>query len=95
MAQSMALWFRKTYRLAPTDPRYLAATPEEIETEYWAHYYADHANASEEEYSDDDFSVDDEVERLRREAESRDALASASPTNDDPDDWEEVDLDGE
>lgn len=41
MSETMALWFRRHYRLPPTDPRYLAMTPEGIATEFWANHYAD------------------------------------------------------
>jgi hypothetical protein len=94
MAQSMALWFRKTYRLAPTDPRYLQATPEQIEAEYWAYHFSEKGNSSEEEYEDEDFSVEEEMERIRLAAEAREALESASRVGvNDPGDWEEVILD--
>lgn len=55
----MAFWFRKQFNLAPTDPRFLEATKEQIETEYWAHYYA--TNPASEEAEDDDFDADEYV----------------------------------
>lgn len=39
--------------MAPTDPRFLQMTPEDIEAEYWAYYYE--KNSHQEEYEDDDF----------------------------------------
>jgi hypothetical protein len=42
--------------LAPTDPRFLDATPEQIETEYWAYQYRD--NKVQEEIEDDDFNLE-------------------------------------
>lgn len=35
--RSLRFWFRKQYRLASTDPRYLAMTDEDILLEYEAH----------------------------------------------------------
>lgn len=34
---SINFWFRKKYNLAPTDPRYLEMTQEDIHTEYFMH----------------------------------------------------------
>jgi hypothetical protein len=59
MATSMAFWFRRQYSLAPTDPRFLDATIEDIETDYWAHHYAQ--NPTSEEVEDDDFDADEFV----------------------------------
>jgi hypothetical protein len=73
----LAFWFRRQYSLAPTDPRFLDATIEDIETDYWAHYYAN--NPAKEELEDDDFDL---------EAELRDAEQQSG--GDDPDDWETV-----
>jgi hypothetical protein len=76
-AQTIAFWFRRKYNLAPTDPRYLDATLEQMETEYWAHHY--YENPAKEESEDDDFSL---------EAELRDADAIAASS--DPNDWEDI-----
>ncbi len=56
MAQSLEFWFRRKFNLAPTDPRFLNATIEQIETEYWAHDYFNKPPG--EELSDDDFDKD-------------------------------------
>lgn len=37
LLQTRDFWFRRLFHLAPTDPRYLEATPEQIRTELWAH----------------------------------------------------------
>ena len=37
----METWFRRTFNLAPTDQRYLDATPEIIATEYHTHFFDD------------------------------------------------------
>lgn len=73
MATTLHFWFRRKYGLAPTDERYLEATTEQIETDYWAHFYVD--NPAKEESEDDDFDLD---------AELRDAanLAAAAEAND-------------
>lgn len=59
MATSMTFWFRRKYNLAPTDQRFLDATIEDIETDYWAHYYAE--NPQSEEAEDNDFDPDEYV----------------------------------
>lgn len=76
-AQTIAFWFRRKYNLAPTDPRYLDATLEQMETEYWAYHYFE--NPSQEESEDDDFNL---------EAELRDADAIAARVP--PNDWEDI-----
>lgn len=53
-ANSLELWYRRRYNLAPNDPRFLALTPHDLEVEYWTQYYAD--NPAQEEVSDDDFN---------------------------------------
>lgn len=53
----MQFWFRQKYQLPPTDPRFLALTPEDIEVEYWAHQYFEKPDSAEE-FEDDDFDVD-------------------------------------
>jgi hypothetical protein len=108
MANSLALWFRRTYQLAPTDPRFLAATLEDIEAEYWAYHYQDKKVV--EEFEDEDFDQEAELRRIEEAAEAREraaAAAAASASSDaapvvaDPsdsldlsgvDDWEDVDL---
>jgi hypothetical protein len=76
MATTIHFWYRRQYNLAPTDLRYLDATVEQIETDYWAHYYAD--NPAKEEAEDDDFNL---------EAELADADQVALS---DPNDWEVI-----
>jgi hypothetical protein len=76
MATTIHFWYRRQYNLAPTDFRYLDATVEQIETDYWAHHYAD--NPAKEEAEDDDFSL---------EAELADADQVALS---DPNDWEVI-----
>ncbi len=75
----MGFWFRRKYNLPPNDPRYLALTQQDIFEEYWAHHYAE--NGVVDEVEDEDFDLQAELDRIAREA------------GDDPDKWEEVDLD--
>lgn len=79
MAQTVGFWIRRKYNLLPNDPRFLALTPLEIRTEYWAHFYADNPNQGDE-FEDDDFDLDSIIAEMSRD--------------DDDDQWEEVDLDG-
>lgn len=59
LADTLQFWFRKTYRLAPNDPIFLALTVEEIEREFWAwHYSENRGNVSESEVEDEDFDKD-------------------------------------
>lgn len=61
--------FRKLWNLAPTDPRFLTATPEEIRLDVWAAYYASRPKDSQEtEAYDDEFNLDE----ILRQAESGD-----------------------
>lgn len=59
MAGSVGLWFRRTYRLAPSDPRYLSLTTLEIMTEHYAYYYDDlrQQGKSVDEVEDDEFDL--------------------------------------
>lgn len=66
----MEFWFRRKFNLAPTDPRFLDATREAIETEYWAHWFAD--NPAKVEDADDEFDLAAETARIEREAEEPD-----------------------
>ena len=47
-------WVRKLYQLPPTDPRFLALTPEQIEIEY-EHFLLDHPELAKERYSDPEY----------------------------------------
>jgi hypothetical protein len=50
------MW-RRMYQLAPTDPRFLAMTPEDILADLLAHQYAAKGTPSEE-FEDDDFDAE-------------------------------------
>lgn len=76
----MDVWFRRQYRLPPTDPRYLAMTPYGIAVDFWANHHADlfySGREEAEEFEDEDF----DLEAILRENEAE---------ADDPDDFEEV-----
>lgn len=75
---------RRKYGLAPTDPRFLAMTPEDCEAEFWAHYYADRAGEGGEEYEDDDF----DLEAVLQEAAGAGAAGGVAAAS--PDEWEDV-----
>lgn len=62
MSGTVEFWFRRKYNLAPRDPRFLDLTPEDIESDYWAHYY--YENAGKSEVEDDDFDLDAEIARM-------------------------------
>jgi hypothetical protein len=69
----LTLWFRRKYRLPPTDPRYLDATFHDIEVDYWANRYQDHADSGrpeEEEIEDEDFDLDEITREWAEAAEA-------------------------
>jgi hypothetical protein len=98
MANTFALWFRQKYNLPPSDPRFLALTPEDIEAEYWAAHYQ--SNKVTEEFEDNEFDQDAEIRRIEEAAEARERAAAEAAANapkpeplPDPatvKDWEEV-----
>jgi hypothetical protein len=99
MANTYRLWFRQTYQLAPTDPRYLAASDEDIQAEYWAYEYQ--KGGVKEEYEDEGFDKDAAIREAEERAEAREraareaALAAAATVPDVAaavDDWEEVEV---
>lgn len=76
MATSIEFWFRRKFNLAPTDPRYLDATLDQIEAEFWAHEYANKPPG--EEIEDDEFDMDEAMK-----------WAEQPDQPDDPGDWGE------
>lgn len=76
---------RRKYGLAPTDPRFLAMTPEDCEVEFWAHHYADQAGEGGEEYEDDDFDLAAVLQEAAGSGAGGDLGALASS-----DEWEDV-----
>lgn len=99
-ANSLETWFRRRYRLAPTDPRFLAATLDDIETDFWTQRYAD--GGVTEDYVSDGFDLNDELARIEAEEEARagksgdgstgqdGAGAGASAPAPSTNDWEDV-----
>lgn len=71
MAKGLEFWFRRRYNLAPTDPRFLDVTIEQIETDFWAHTYFDKPPGDE--LEDEDFDVDEIMKQMAED--------------DDPGDW--------
>jgi hypothetical protein len=84
IAHSIPFWFRQRYHLPPNDPRFLALTPEEVETEFWACQYAE--KPATEDYEDD--SID--IEEILAQADREEAALRAAKS----DEWEEVINDG-
>lgn len=62
MAKTMAFWIRRKYSILPTDPRFLDMTALDIQTEYWAHHYADTPEG--ESFEDDDFDLDEIIREM-------------------------------
>jgi hypothetical protein len=75
LKETLEFWFRKKYNLAPTDPRFLDCTPEQIQTEFWAHQY-DTGKVTEE-FEDYEFDAQAEFRRINEEAEAAERSASA------------------
>lgn len=65
MAKSLEFWFRRKFNLAPTDPRFLDATLEQIETEYWAHTYFEKPPGDE--IEDVDFDLNDVLKEMEED----------------------------
>ena len=93
-AHTHQLWFRSQYNLAPTDERFLSATEEQIEAEYWAYQYQN--NKVGEEIEDEDFDLDAVVAGFEKPGNELAALKQRAALNlvaAPVDDWEEVNLD--
>lgn len=75
MAQTAAFAFRRRYLLAPTDPRFLSATLDDIVTDFWAWHF--HENPDDKEVVDESFDLAAEIAAADAEAEG-------------VDDWEDV-----
>lgn len=77
MVGTYQLWFRRKFNLPPTDPRYLNATPEQIVTEFWAHYFEERRLAGkpeEEEFEDETF--DEDLEAIESNPEAWETILS-------------------
>jgi hypothetical protein len=61
----LQFWFRRKYQLTPNDPKFLDLTIEDIETDYWAHYY--YENATADEVEDEDFDLDDILQKMEND----------------------------
>jgi hypothetical protein len=86
LAGTYELWFREKYCLAPTDPRFLAMTEEDIEAEWWAYHYQN-SKASVEFDDDDENAASDYLAQVNAEAEAAEAAASGEQPVQDPGDW--------
>jgi len=65
LSKSLGWWYRRTFNLTATDPRYLEATPEAMALDFWTDYYARHPQLGVTEFENDDFEAD--VERMLAE----------------------------
>lgn len=63
LADSLEFAFRRRYNLAPTDPRFLDATTEDILTDHWAHFYS--VPGTKEEVEDEAFNLDEVVNSMK------------------------------
>lgn len=80
MAHTIPFWFRQRYSLPPNDPRFLALTPQEVETEFWACQYAE--TKAVEDFEDEDI----DIEEILAEADRAEAIKTGE--------WDEVINDG-
>jgi len=68
-AGTFRLWYRRTYNLAPTDDRYLDATDQIIEAEYYSHFFDDlHQKGKLDDYVEDD-AFDETLESITNNEE--------------------------
>ena len=84
MSETIAFAFRRRYGLPPTDPRFLAATEEEMVLDYWAHRHWDDPKLREEVVN-----PDFEADLAAFEAEPGTRPQQPDPPAD-PGDWETV-----
>ncbi|RVT91414.1 hypothetical protein EOD42_22425 [Rhodovarius crocodyli] len=87
-SQTLEAWFRRKYSLPPNDPRFLSATVEMIEADFWMHQYAD-GKAGSEEFEDGDFDLAAEIRRAEEEGEAAEAARAAAAATP-PEDWEDL-----
>lgn len=66
MAQTLEFWFRRKYNLTRSDPRFLAATLDEMYEDYWAHRITEDPKALDE-VTDDDFDIDEVTAAMERD----------------------------
>lgn len=72
--------------MAPTDPRWLALTPEDVETEYWAYQYAENGVPNEIEDENFDANIAELEQSLSQSSSDTDVVELTA----NPDDFEEV-----
>lgn len=76
LSETVEFAFRRRYRLAPTDPRFLNSTHDDMLVDYWAWRHVEDPKLREEAI-DPDF--DEEVAAMERQL-----------LDEDPSDWEDV-----
>lgn len=88
------LWYRRTFRLTPNDPRYINTTRKERLTEYWAWQYQEDPKLLEA-VEDDSFDLA-EIQRQWAEEAGEEAEIFTPPEPEPPidvgeiDDWEDM-----
>lgn len=75
LSRTLEYWYRKRFNLAPTDPRFLDTTVEQMKVEFWAAHYE--TNKATEEFEDYDFDPQAEVRRIEQEAMEAERAAAA------------------
>lgn len=63
LQRTVEFWFRRKYGLTVNDPMFLAATVEDMLTDYWAHTFVDDPQAMQT-IEDDDFDIDSVADEL-------------------------------
>jgi hypothetical protein len=67
-ASSLEFWYRAKYNLTATDPRFLAATIEEMAADYWAWFFKENPKATIED-EDEDFNLDEVLKQMEENPE--------------------------
>lgn len=60
---TQAFWLRRRYSLSPRDPRFLALTPLEVATDFWAHQFIERPETMND-YETEGYDLDDMNRRL-------------------------------
>lgn len=71
-SQGIEFWFRRKYGLTIHDPRYLAASREDMLTDWWAYQYLENPNLDSQAVVDDDFDQDEIIRKLEEDPDSDD-----------------------
>ncbi len=95
MVNGVDLWYRRTFRLTPNDPRYINTTRKERLTEYWAWQFEENPKLLDA-VEDDSFDMEEIQRQWAEEAgEEPGEIIKPHPLEpeidpDDVDDWEDM-----